>query len=52
MNTNFIFFFLVGVGGRWGEGVGAGVSEFFLTMNPNLKKNFGGWGGGELEGGD
>ena len=41
-----------GCGGR--RGIGARVSDFFLTKNPNLKKKFlggggGGGGGGSLE---
>ena len=41
-------FFWVGVGiGGWGFcGWGAGVSEFFATMNPNLNIFFAGLGGG------
>ena len=43
--TSFFLFLLVG-GGGWGEEV-ASISEFFVTKNPNLKKEYFFW----LEGG-
>ena len=48
MNPTLNYFFFLG-GEGWG---GARVSEFFLTRNPNLKKNsFEGMRGDEVGGG-